>query len=172
METEILVPNLEFRNEVVSKGADTLNLCFMCGTCTGSCPSGKFTVFRTRNLIRLAQLGIKEEVLPSDMLWHCTTCYTCHERCPRGVEIPNIIYTLRNMAVKEGHMGKAHQKVAGFLIKTGHLVPLSDQYKKARLDLGLEEVPPTTMKHKDALKAVQDIMKKTGFDELIGEAEK
>lgn len=167
MDSEVMVPDLEFRDKVIKEGADTLNLCFMCGTCTGSCPSGKLTAFRTRNLIKLAQLGIKEEVLPSDLLWYCTTCYTCHERCPRGVEIPNIIYILRNLAVQEGYIGDAHRKVAGFLKKTGHLVPLSDQYREARKELGLEEVPPTTMKHKDALKAVQDIMRKTGFDELI-----
>ena len=35
LEEEVMVPDLEFRDKVIKEGADTLNLCFMCGTCTG-----------------------------------------------------------------------------------------------------------------------------------------
>ena len=74
-ETDVIIPDMEFKGQIIDAGADTLNLCFMCGTCTGSCPSGKFTAFRTRKLIRLAQLGQKDRILPSDDMWFCTTCY-------------------------------------------------------------------------------------------------
>ncbi len=161
-------PNPEFTNQVIREGADTLNLCFQCGTCTGSCPSGRYTAFRVRKVIRRAQLGFKEDVLPSEDLWFCTTCYTCHERCPRGVEIPGILFTLRNMAVREGFMGEAHKKVAGFLVKTGHMVPLTDEFKAARTKMELPEIPPTTLMDKKALEEVQKLIKKTEFDKLIG----
>lgn len=161
-------PNPEFTNQVIEEGADTLNLCFQCGTCTGSCPSGRYTAFRIRKVIRRAQLGFKEDVLPSEDLWFCTTCYTCHERCPRGVEIPDILFTLRNMAVRDGHMGEAHKRVAGFLVKTGHMVPLTDEFKEHRKKMELDEVPKTTMSDKKALEDVQKLIKKTKFDELIG----
>jgi heterodisulfide reductase subunit C len=161
-------PNPAFTREVIDAGAETLNLCFQCGTCTGSCPSGRLTAFRVRKVLRRAQLGFKEDILPTDDLWYCTTCYTCHERCPRGVEIPDILFVLRNMAVKEGYMGEAHRKGAGYLVKTGHLVPLSKEYREKRKEVGLNETPPTTLANKKALEEVQTLIKKTGFDKLIG----
>lgn len=161
-------PNLEFAEEIIKAGGKTLNLCFQCGTCTASCPSGRLTAFRTRKLVRRAQLGFKEDILPTDDLWVCTTCYTCYERCPRGVEIVDIIMTLRNMAVKEGYMGEAHKRVANFLVKTGHMVPLTDEYKEIRKKMGLDDVPATTLLNKKALEDVQKIIKSIGFDKLIG----
>ncbi len=162
------VPNREFTNQVIEEGGETLNLCFQCGTCTGSCPSGRHTVFRTRKLIRRAQLGLKEDVLPSDDLWYCTTCYTCYERCPRGVEIPDIILALRNMAVREGYMAEDHKRVAKFLCKTGHMVPLTDKYKAIRSELGLKESPDTVLTNEKALDQMKKIIEATGFDELVG----
>ena len=161
-------PNPAFTKEVIDAGADTLNLCFQCGTCTGSCPSGRLTAFRIRKVLRRAQLGFKEDILPTDDLWYCTTCYTCHERCPRGVEIPDILFVLRNMAVKEGYMGEAHRKGAGYLIKTGHLVPLSKEYREKRKAVGLDEMPPTTMGNKEGQEEIKKLCAKTGFDKLVG----
>ena len=77
----------------------------------GSCPSGRLTAFRTRQLIRKAQLGLKDDILQSPDLWMCTTCYSCVERCPRDVEIVDIITVMRNMAVKEGFMADEHKKI-------------------------------------------------------------
>jgi len=162
------IPNPEFTNQVIAEGAETLNLCFQCGTCTGSCPSGRLTAFRVRKMIRRAQLGFKDDILPTDDLWFCTTCYTCHERCPRGVEIPDIVFTLRNIAVREGYMGEAHKRVAGLLTKTGHMVPLTDEYKAIRKKLELPELPPTTLSNEKALKELKKIVGLTGFDKLVG----
>lgn len=162
-------PNPEFTKEVIDAGAETLNLCFQCGTCTGSCPSGRVTAFRTRMLIRRAQLGLRERVLSADDLWYCTTCYTCYERCPRGVDIPGIIMTLRNMAVKAGYMKDEHKITVKNLVKTGHLVSLTDKYRSIRKDVGLEETPCTVLMYEDALKKLQQTLKKTGFDKLVEE---
>jgi heterodisulfide reductase subunit C len=164
---EPITPNPEFLQKVIDAGGTTVNLCFQCGTCTGSCASGRHTAFRTRKVVRRAQLGLKDQILPSDDLWLCTTCYTCFERCPRGVEIPDIIFILRNMAVQAGYMAEAHKKVAGFLIKTGHMVPLSDEYKEKRKKFGLPEIPPTVMENKEAAEKFQKLVKKTGFDKLV-----
>ncbi len=144
-------------------------LCFQCGTCTGSCPSGRQTSYRTRKLIREAQLGLKNKILPSEELWMCTTCYACQERCPRGVDIVDLITILRNMAVKEGHMSEEHKKVARYLLQNGATIPLNDKYMDLRKKLGLSERPPTTQGDKQALEDFRKILKTCGFDKLIGE---
>jgi heterodisulfide reductase subunit C len=71
------------------------------------------------------------------------------------------------MAVKAGYMLNRHRLVAGFVLKSGHAVPINDTNRKLRMDLGLTEVPPTTHMYKEALDEVQKIIKKTGFDKLV-----
>ncbi len=146
-----------------------MSLCFQCGTCTGSCPSGRMTSYRTRKLIRRAQLGLEEDVLKSPDLWACTTCYACMERCPRGVDIVDIITVLRNMAVKQGIMSDEHRKVGEYLLKNGATIPLNEKYEAIREKLGLSRRPATTLGDKKALEDFQKILKATGFDKLLEE---
>jgi len=146
---------------------ESLRACVQCGKCTGSCPSGRLTALRTRKLFLKVQLDMKD-VISEDALWYCTTCYTCYERCPRGVKTTDIIRAIRNIAVKEGLMSDSHRKVVGYVLKTGHAVPINTATMKLREKLGLEKIPPTTHKHREALESVQKIVRKTGLDKLIG----
>ncbi len=155
------VPDTAWKSTLLDDVGETLNLCFQCGTCTSSCPSGRMTAFRTRQILRLAQFGLPELILPSDDLWYCTTCYTCYERCPRGVEIVDIITSLRNMAVRAGFMSENHKDLVKTLYETGHLIPTSDKIMALRKGLGLDEVPNTVLKDEEALKQVQYIMEQT-----------
>ena len=164
METKI--PDPKFAEEVIRQGGNTLNLCIQCGTCTASCPSGRLTAFRIRKIYRMAQLGLKDDVLSSEELWHCTTCYNCYERCPRGVKTVDIVFTLRNMAVKAGFMAKAHRIGAGYLLKYGHLVPINSEIKEARKTLKLPEMPPTVQSDTEGLKEILAILEATGFHKL------
>jgi heterodisulfide reductase subunit C len=157
----------QFAEAVAKAGGEKINLCIQCGTCTASCPMGRRTAFRTRQLIRRALLGFRDEVLSDKDLWLCTTCYTCLERCPRGVDPTDVILAIRTMAVKSGHMLDAHKRVAGFVLGQGHAIPIDETNKKTRVSLGLKELPPTTHSHKDALAEVQQITKKMGFDKLV-----
>lgn len=154
--------------EAVAKaGGEKINLCIQCGTCTASCPSGRRTAFRTRQVIRRAMLGFRG-ILSDKDVWLCTTCYTCLERCPRGVDPTDVILAVRNLAVKAGHMLDRHKMVASYVIRYGHAVPIDEANRKLRTGLGLSEVPPTTHMFKEALTEVQGIVKKTGFDKLVG----
>jgi len=160
--------DVKFAEDVAEAGGEKINFCIQCGTCSASCPSGRRTAFRTRQLIRRALLGFRDEVLSDKDLWLCTTCFTCLERCPRGVDPTDVILALRNMAVKAGYMLDQHKRVAGYFVKYGHAVPINEENRKRRVSLGLSEVPPTTHKHEKALGEVQGIVKKMGFDKLIG----
>jgi len=157
-----------FSDAVAKAGGEKINLCIQCGTCTASCPSGRRTAFRTRQIMRRAILGFKDSVLADKDLWLCTTCYTCLERCPRGVDPTDVILAIRTMAVQSGHMLDRHKLTASLVLKSGHAVPIDDANRKTRASLGLTEVPPTTHMFGDALGEVQLITKKTGFDKLVG----
>jgi heterodisulfide reductase subunit C len=53
-------------------------------------------------LIRLLQLGLKNEVLRSKTIWVCTACETCVTRCPNEIDIPKLMDYLKQMALEEG----------------------------------------------------------------------
>jgi len=158
----------DFTAEFIDAGIETVKHCFQCGTCSGSCPSGRRTPYKVRQIVRKCLLGLKEEVIADDALWMCTTCYTCQERCLRSVKIVEIIKKARNIAAHAGYMAKPHKMTGVFVMNTGHGVPINDATKALRTKIGLSEIPPTTHAFPEALAEVQKICKITGFDELIG----
>jgi heterodisulfide reductase subunit C len=84
------------------------------------------------------------------------------------VEIPDIIFILRNLAVQAGYMGEAHKKVANLLLKTGHMVPLSEEYQAAREKLGLKAKPNTVLTNEKAKADFDKLVQLCKFDKLIG----
>ncbi|MGI6471581.1 MAG: CoB--CoM heterodisulfide reductase subunit C [Candidatus Methanomethylophilaceae archaeon] len=161
-------PNVEFAKEMAEAGCADAKLCFQCGTCTASCPSGRFTSYRIRKIIRQTQLGLKEEIFADGSgLWDCTTCYSCEERCPREVPIVDIIISLRNMAVADGHMFDNHKKTAQNLHEIGHSVSFNDEVKAKREALGLPGVPPTVLNNPKAMEDLKKILDAAGFDKIV-----
>ena len=158
----------DFTAAFIDAGIETVKNCFQCGTCGGTCPSGRRTPYKVRQLVRKCLLGLKEDVISDDALWMCTTCYTCQERCPRSVIIVEIVKKARNIAAHAGYMAKSHKRTGLFVITTGHGVPINPVTKELRARVGLSELPPTTHMFPEALEEVQKICKTTGFDELIG----
>lgn len=79
-----------------------LNRCIQCGTCSASCPSAHAMDLTPRQMWRMVQLGLTEEVLHSKTMWLCSLCYTCHVRCPRGIPLTETIVKLKQLALREG----------------------------------------------------------------------
>ena len=142
-------------------GGETITLCYQCGTCTSSCPVTRISEkFNPRDVIRLSLLDEKQEILQGNAIWLCSSCYNCQERCPQKVEIADVIYALRNMAIKEGNMPTIYVEFANALMSEGRIVPMSKFVEKKRAEYGLPPLKPPDM---EALKA---ILLTTGFDKL------
>jgi heterodisulfide reductase subunit C len=58
-------------------------------------------------LVRLVQLGERDEALASRMIWECTSCETCVTRCPQHVDIPAMIDALRQMSRADAKVSAA-----------------------------------------------------------------
>jgi heterodisulfide reductase subunit C len=56
-----------------------------------------------RTLFAMIDAGMKEQVLRSNAPWYCVSCYYCMVRCPQEIKITDIMYTLKRMAIREGH---------------------------------------------------------------------
>jgi heterodisulfide reductase subunit C len=96
----------KFKYEVAQEpGGENIKLCFACGLCTASCPVADIDPrYNPRKIIRMVLLGMRREVLSSDLPWLCTQCYTCQAHCPQNVKFSDVMKALRNMAVREGYV--------------------------------------------------------------------
>jgi Fe-S oxidoreductase len=97
---EAVTPFLEVTDAIKELGGADLDRCMQCATCTGVCPWNLVKYFSPRGMIRLAQFGL--EGFESEDLWNCVTCNTCVINCPRGLEIIDIIRSMRMMMNETG----------------------------------------------------------------------
>jgi heterodisulfide reductase subunit C len=129
------------RNLSKELGAADLSKCFQCGVCTASCPVREVDArFSPRKIMKLAKLGLKDEVFQSDFIWLCSMCFMCHERCPQDVKPPEVMTVLRNMASKEGFAPKNLVKLMTILAENGRVYPLDDFTLEEREDNELPEI--------------------------------
>jgi len=168
--------NSKIAQKFVDAGLEKLRACINCGTCTGGCPSGRRTAFRTRSVLRRALTG-DESVLEDIGIWFCSTCYTCYERCPRGIPVTDMIIKIRNIAVEEGFILDSHFGLANeAFYKTGHGVPANGEANQKWRDLresyGLPPLPPTVHSYPEAVKECQELLNSMGFTELMENAKK
>jgi heterodisulfide reductase subunit C len=116
--------------------------CFQCGTCTSDCPIARFSdTYRPRQIIRMAQLGLRERVLNSDTLWLCASCFTCTDRCPQDVEVASVIRVLRNLAAEKGYIPQVFKEQGSSILETGYAYKIPELRIKKRESLGLPPLP-------------------------------
>jgi heterodisulfide reductase subunit C len=174
LESQVLNLNkglVNFTHEVEKNGGENISVCYQCGTCTGSCPMGRRNALRTRKIMRMVALGLKEDLLKSDEIWYCATCYTCTDRCPRHVKPTDVILALRNMATKQHLAPKNFLANAGYIYQSGHAVPNNDANRALRVKLGLTKDPPTTHMYPEYLPGIQKILEATGLMKIKAEME-
>jgi len=98
-----------FRSDLsLSAQASTFSVCFGCQSCTTVCPvvanfdnPEEVLGVLPHQIMHACGLGVSDLALGSNMLWDCLTCYQCQEHCPQGVSITDVLYELKNVAVKQ-----------------------------------------------------------------------
>jgi heterodisulfide reductase subunit C len=165
IKAEELDPKFKYEMSKIP-GAEKLMVCFQCGTCTADCPISRFSEFyRPRKIARMVQLGLKDRLLSDKALWLCSTCFTCVDHCPQGVEIAGIVRALRNLTVKEkGVVPLVFKELASNLLKTGYVYQIPESRHKRREMQGLPPLPKTN------LEDVTKIFKITGSSEILEKA--
>jgi quinone-modifying oxidoreductase subunit QmoC len=83
-----------------------------CGVCAGSCPLGNAWTHTPQKIFMMIRAGKREEVLTSDSMWMCTSCYNCIVRCPRKLPITHIMHGLANYAHRLGLAPKGQPTLA------------------------------------------------------------
>ncbi|MDP2811060.1 MAG: 4Fe-4S dicluster domain-containing protein, partial [Rhodocyclaceae bacterium] len=73
-----------------------VKMCMQCGVCAGSCPFGPDWEHSPQKIFMMIRAGKRDEVLGSDSMFMCTSCYNCMVRCPRELPITHIMHGLAN----------------------------------------------------------------------------
>ena len=75
--------------------------CYQCGKCSAGCPAVDQMDILPNQIIRYAQLGLQDELLESRAIWVCAACMTCNVRCPKGINIAEVIEALRQILLRK-----------------------------------------------------------------------
>ncbi len=104
-----------------------VSMCMQCGVCAGSCPLGPHWEHSPQKIFRMIMAGKRDEVLTSDSVWMCTSCYSCIVRCPRKLPITHIMHGIAHYAHRLGvaPKGQPTRELASVfwknLVKTGRV---------------------------------------------------
>ena len=90
-----------FLQKVEEASGANINRCYQCLTCSLGCPVVFAMDYMPNQIVRMVQLGLKQQTLTSSAIWICASCETCATRCPNEVEILRLMDALREMALRE-----------------------------------------------------------------------
>lgn len=93
--------NLEFTQQIKEKSHQNVSKCLQCLKCSSGCPIAEWMDYKPNQINRMIQIGDKDRVLCSSVIWLCVGCQTCITRCPMQIDIPRVMDTLREVAMKE-----------------------------------------------------------------------
>jgi ferredoxin len=91
--------NPRLLQEIEAYGRVNVEACFNCGNCTAVCPLSTDESPFPRTVIRMAQVGLRDELLSSKELWMCYYCGECTDTCPRQAEPGEFMATARRYAI-------------------------------------------------------------------------
>ena len=81
-------------------GANPLK-CMKCGKCSATCPAFNEMDIKPHQFVSYVVNNNVEELVKSESLWKCLSCFACVERCPRDVQPGKIIDAARQLVVRE-----------------------------------------------------------------------
>lgn len=125
-------------------GGDLHSYCFQCGACVGDCPTARYSKrFNPRQIMLMCIMGREKELLGEDsVIWECTNCYNCMERCPQDVRPAEVIIALKNLCGRNDTRPEKVVQMVKAVEKTGLTGQVTPAINKIRDSLGLDPVKP------------------------------
>lgn len=168
-----------FLQEAQDRCGQNLRLCYQCLKCTAGCPTAPYMDFNPNTIVRMIQLGWKQEVLESKAIWLCVSCEACGTRCPNEIDIGVLMDALREMSLEEGYRAQEanivalHHAFMESIRRFGrvHEATMLMEYKLRSHDLWTDLVPGMKLFMKGkiplipgrikGMKAIREIYRKT-----------
>lgn len=154
MEADLFESSLGVVERVLDTSiAEKIKSCIQCGSCSASCPTAYAMDYTPRQIIAALQAGRLERVLKSNTPWLCASCYYCTVRCPSGIEITDLMYALKRLAIKRGIYPKGspvlYQAFTGTVDRYGRSAEMelmARYYLRTLNPLGLIKMAPMGLK--------------------------
>jgi len=138
-------------NDRLAKLQDEISdFCYQCAKCTSGCEAHKLLELEPHKIVALTKRGLIDEMVNSDVIWTCMSCFKCRERCPQKVAPVEILFALKNLAVASGKQIPGNytawlQSVLSIgLLQDLKSVSTRDNKTFSRADLGLPEISKPT----------------------------
>jgi Fe-S oxidoreductase len=146
METVPLSPFKVVIDGIKESGGEADKFCYQCGKCDTVCPWNRVRKFFVRRMINQAKFGVVP--FESEDLWLCSTCRNCVQRCPRGVEIIDVMRAMRRILVPDGVVPASIPNLRGVMTSIASVGNPSRQEPEIRAnwakDLSVKEFTETT----------------------------
>lgn len=136
----------EINERLLKLQEEVSDYCYQCAKCTSGCEAHKLLELEPHKMIALLKRGLINEMVNSDIIWTCMSCFKCRERCPQKVAPVDVLFALKNMAVASGKQIPGNytamlQSVLSIgLIQDTKSVTTHDNKTKNRSELGLPEI--------------------------------
>jgi heterodisulfide reductase subunit C len=176
--------SVEFLEHIEDSSGQKVRICYQCGKCSAGCPVAYAMDLLPNQVMRLVQIGLKDEALSCSTIWLCASCETCATRCPREIEIVRVMDALRQQARHEQYpspvreipifvnafisnlkrFGRLYEAglVGSYNLLTGHLTKDLDKAPAMLLKRKLAIVPPRIKgmgKVREIIRRVEEVSK-------------
>jgi heterodisulfide reductase subunit C len=138
-------------NERLQRLQDEISdYCYQCAKCTSGCEAHKLLELEPHKIVALLKKGLIDEMVNSDVIWTCMSCFKCRERCPQNVAPVEVLFALKNIAVASGQQIPGNytamlQSVLSMgLLQEVKNVLTRDNKTVSRTNLGLPDVSRPT----------------------------
>ncbi|PIE73508.1 MAG: oxidoreductase [Deltaproteobacteria bacterium] len=95
--SDTIFPIINFKEEALEllpEGA-SFEACLTCGLCSSGCPASGLENMDPRKFIRMAMLGMNEELSRTPWVWLCTMCKRCMHVCPMNIDVSQLVFLAR-----------------------------------------------------------------------------
>jgi heterodisulfide reductase subunit C len=155
----------DFVKELIKYGGQDAMACLQCGNCTGVCPISLKIDYKTRNMIKLCQFGLKKYTISTR--WVCATCYRCYEHCPANLNPAELMIALRHIAVREGIIPPFIKVTTTNILQWGQSIKPDDEIETVRKETNMKPLAAKTPAHRKVIDELRAILTATRYAKLI-----